>query len=199
MNISESKILLRFINRPAMYIGDDSRTSVLGFITGYEIGTNGSCNISKCISKVLADIHSINTSSDGWPGQIARFSQKHDISWLASFQLLTLEVISIETHFDQEMRKELMIKVINLLSVIKNPKDFWYAYHSWHFQWKFVYELINKCCLDFFSNEIQSKLDEINYELENCVEISQGGYARPSINSYAIAPELCALLEKIAY
>lgn len=72
--------------------------AVINFVQGYEYGTKNACNFTQLSKKLLSEKYKIQSSSDGWCGQIGRLADKNAQSWIFTFKQITLEIISNESN-----------------------------------------------------------------------------------------------------
>lgn len=70
MEAEQKEGLTHFLRRPLMYVYQLDKEQIVASITGLEIGSKGSINISEQVSDRLKNKHQIYKSSQGWPGQI---------------------------------------------------------------------------------------------------------------------------------
>nr|GFC69501.1 hypothetical protein [Tanacetum cinerariifolium] len=93
MTKADKELLLHFVTRISMYIHPKEASSVVNFITGYEIGTRDECDFTEQLKQLLSDKYKVDYSSDGWTGQIKRLAKRRHSTWLILFRRLTLELI----------------------------------------------------------------------------------------------------------
>jgi len=94
MQKQDVESLLKFLERPGMYIHPTDRTNIISFIHGYEFATDGKCNFTEILSNILIEKYRIKYFATGWPDQIERYSGKNGMSWVESFFLLASETLS---------------------------------------------------------------------------------------------------------
>jgi hypothetical protein len=136
MRIKDKTDLFHFITRKAMYIHPVDENNIVSFIHGYELGTNGKCQLSELIKQHLIGKYKVNYSNDGWPGQISRLAKKQLFSWETTFTRVTLEILSDDSHggFDEEMKMVLKKRVETLIDRINVKGNIWFKV-NWREEW----------------------------------------------------------------
>lgn len=96
--MSESKILNfpHFIERTAMYVDPVNKDTVTSFINGYECGLADK-GFTTSIQSRLSEHYKVEYSSDGWPGQIKRWAESINLSWIDAFRKIASELDVPET------------------------------------------------------------------------------------------------------
>ncbi len=95
LNFMNQKLPLdleHFLNRTSLYVTPVNRDTIVSFIHGYEIGLKNN-NLTDGLKKLLANKYDIMYSSDGWPGQIYRLSERLNLTWIDTLKKLTFELI----------------------------------------------------------------------------------------------------------
>ena len=131
-----------FITRTGMFIGKVSKESIISFIHGYEIGTEGKCNISNLISELLTNEFDIKKMATGWNGQIEEYSKERNQNWILSFRQLTLKIFyrnensKTDSDFKKHLKTRLESKIgqLNLEWVSVN-------FQNWCDEWKGLVDL----------------------------------------------------------
>ena len=123
--------LMHFITRTGMYIGKVTDNSIISFIHGYEIGTEGKCNLTDSISELLSSQYSIKKMATGWPGQIREYGIKNKLNWVTSFRKITLKYFyqtqdfNADSEFKNFLKSRIESKIgqLNLEWVASNFQD----------------------------------------------------------------------------
>jgi hypothetical protein len=194
MNQISCKDFFKFIRRPAMYVGNESREAVVGFVTGYELASDHSFDLVGLIIQSLENKYSIKASSDGWPGQIHRFAEKNDLSWLTGFELITLEIIISQTQVDEDIQQELTSMLTGLLEYLNNVNNIWFAYPAWLYKWNFIYSVFKQNSKNLNKN-MQKALDDINEELSTITPMSKAANPKPSDRAYELVVNFRKLID----
>lgn len=134
MTNNHKKILLSFITRTGMYIMAQDQNNIVSFVNGYEIGTEGECEFSQLLSKYFEENLSVKHSSDGWPGQVKRYSDNKFITWTNAFKQIGLEVISSNGGLDGEMQEIFKTRIKGLIERVRDDGDPWFD-KSWVDEW----------------------------------------------------------------
>ena len=94
MRDSDINIMSNFLSRMGMYICPSERESVVSFLTGYELGTDGLCTFTDTMSSILAEKYKIKLYATGWPDQLERFAEKNKMNWIQGFELVASEALN---------------------------------------------------------------------------------------------------------
>ncbi|WP_025665520.1 hypothetical protein [Aquimarina megaterium] len=187
--------LMLFITRTGMYIGKVSKESIISFIHGYEIGTEGKCKISGLISDLLFNEFGIKKMATGWNGQIEEYSKQRNQDWTISFRQLILKSFYRNENFvkDSEFNKHLKSRLESKIGQLNLE---WVAsdFQNWYDEWKGLVDLKEEnfriiwtekeleviCDLDneidkIYNNKIQltNKLLELRSKYENKTKTQQ--------------------------
>ncbi len=172
MRKTDLNTIMLFITRTGMFIGKQSQDSIISFITGYEMGTKGKCNLTYSISELLSSHYKCKKMATGWPGQIREFSIKNKVNWIVGFKKTTLiyfyrtQDFSIESEFKEALKSRIESK-INQIELD------WVAlgFEDWSNEWIGLVNLNEKKFQIIWTKkelEILLKLDnEINQIREN--------------------------------
>jgi hypothetical protein len=112
--------LLNFILRTGMYITTADENNIVSFIHGYEFGLNGECDFTEQLKIYLVNHLKISSSSDGWSGQITRYSRKKSIPWAVAFKQLGLEILASDEigGLNDQMQQLIKVRVNALITRI---------------------------------------------------------------------------------
>ena len=91
--MSKSSILNlpHFIERTTMYVDPVNKDTVTSFIDGYECALADK-GFTKNIQSRLSEYYKVEYSSDGWPGQIKRWAESNNLSWIEAFRKVASEL-----------------------------------------------------------------------------------------------------------
>ena len=101
-------IISGFIVRTAMYVWPVNESNIIGFIHGYETGRNRKCGLTELLRKHFEEKLDTKYSSDGWWGQISRYSERRSKSWVTVFKQEALEIILSEENGGMIDRKSVV-------------------------------------------------------------------------------------------
>lgn len=102
MRKTDLNTLMHFITRTGMYIGKVTDDSIISFIHGYEIGTEGKCNLTSSISELLSSQYGIKKMATGWPDQIREYGIKNNLNWVTSFRKISLKYFYETQDFNED-------------------------------------------------------------------------------------------------
>jgi len=93
MSKKDKALLIHFINHPLMYIKVVDENNIIAFIHGYEAGRRGKCDFTALIKVFFSETLYTNSSSDGWSGQISRYSTETKIDWAVAFKQSAIKIL----------------------------------------------------------------------------------------------------------
>jgi len=93
MKDQHAEILLKFVNRPGMYVLSEDKEHVVSFITGFELGATGQCEFTSILTEKLSTEYGVKAYATGWPDQVERFAKNENCSWFEIFERLTNELL----------------------------------------------------------------------------------------------------------
>ena len=96
MPIKSTLDISHFVQRTGMYVQPVDLRTVTSFIDGYETGL-GNTELTDSIKNYLISNYDIEYSSDGWPGQIQRFGDTINLSWLDTFKKVVREMLESDS------------------------------------------------------------------------------------------------------
>lgn len=136
MTKTDRTLLLKFITRTTMFIYPEDDKNVASFIHGYQLGTKNRCNFTLLLEKHLTSKYKIMKRSDGWPGQIARLSEKLSLRWIVIFKRTALEVLAAEQKGGFDGGDSLILKkrIASLIERIDTKESPWLDDH-WREEW----------------------------------------------------------------
>ena len=139
MTKKEKTDILTFIIYIHGYIHSESESNIISFIHGYELGRDNKCDFTELIKKHLEVNLSIPSSSDGWSGQIKRYSNKKLISWSKAFKQIGLEVIASKDSggLDDKMKEIIKKRVLVLIKRINENGDIYFG-REWSEEWNCI-------------------------------------------------------------
>lgn len=144
-----------------MYVSIVEEISVVSFIGGYEAGTNNKCDFTKQLKDYLKEDLGIEYSSDGWPGQIKRYSKKFHVPWVVAFKQVALQVLaSKENGSLAKALNEIVIERIRGLMARVDEKHPWFNEH-WIQECSVFLATNNTWFINLWSNEEYNVLKSI--------------------------------------
>jgi len=129
--------LMTFITRMGMYIPEATEKSIISFIHGYEIGSDGKCNISSLLSDLLSNEYNIERMASGLSCQIKEYSKQNNQDWIISFKQLVLKYFYNTQNFKIDSDFKTFLKN-RITSKIDQLNLNWVAlgFKSWTDEWK---------------------------------------------------------------
>jgi len=136
MRIIDKKTFIQFIVRTPMYIQYVNEHTISSFVDGYEMGSQDKCDFTVLVRNHIENKLLTPYDADGWVGQIRRFSNKKEISWITAFKQIGLEIISLENNgLDNKMQQIIKSRILYLVDRI-NEKGDNYFNESWVEEWR---------------------------------------------------------------
>lgn len=135
--------LILFVTRTSMYVGEVSKESIIAFIHGYELGTEGKCSISNSISELLSKEFKIEKMATGWSGQIQEYAKQNNQNWILSFRKLVLKHLYRTEDFtiDSDLKNHLKSRIVSKINQL-NWGD--YNFKNWSDEWLGLVDLEEK-------------------------------------------------------
>jgi hypothetical protein len=148
-----------------MYVRTADENSIISFITGYETGSKNA-DFTMAIRHYLENKLRIPYSSDGWNGQISRYSLKNSVSWMTAFKQLTLEMILSECEPDDEMKQLLRTKMKSLIDQVQTEGHPSFD-KSWTEEWNSLFNSKKEWIAKVWTADELRTLKAIDNEVKN--------------------------------
>ena len=165
MTHNQKITLIHFITRTGMYVSTVDENNVTSFIAGLEIGSNNH-DLTNLLRKHLEETLKVNYSSDGWPGQIKRYSDKIFIPWTSAFKQVCLEVIANDGGLDDEMQKLIRSRILGLIDRVQEDGDPWFN-RSWIEEWNSLFDTKSSWLQKLWTDDEYKTLCGIDMEVKN--------------------------------
>jgi hypothetical protein len=174
-----------------MYISTIDQNNITSFIQGFETGSNNR-DLTELLRKYLEEKLKVNYSSDGWPGQIRRYSDSKCISWTNAFKHVCLEVIANDGGFDNEMQKAIKTKLLGLIDSVQDDGDPWFNM-SWIEEWHSLFDTKSSWLQKLWTDDQYKILCNIDAEIKGGKVFEDGKPLRPA----KALSDLCNLYRQI--
>lgn len=166
MRETDLNIVMNFITRTGMFIGKVSDDSIISFIHGYEIGTDGKCNLTEPISELLSSQYSITKIATGWPGQIGEYAIKNEFDWITSFRKVVLKHFYLTQDFnvDSEFKTALKSRIESIIDQL-NINWVSYNFKDWMNEWNGLTDFSEKTFRSIWNKDELEILAELDNEI----------------------------------
>ena len=131
MTKKDKIFLAHFTTRTSMWVIDENNFhSVVNFINGYESGRNGNFKFTELSKSYIRSKYKVESSSDGWNGQIERLSKKLFLSPSITFKKIALEIL-FANNPDKGVLKSIKIVIENRIDQIEFSQSKEYEMNTW--------------------------------------------------------------------
>ena len=166
MNTQDKLTLIGFIIRTGMFIAPIDEHNIISFIHGFETGRYNQCDFTYQINKYF-DEKKIPCRSDGWAGQIRRFSNKKCLSWPDAFKRISLDILSSEQNggLDNEMKNIITSRIIILINRIDEKGNPFFN-PEWISEWNSLCTIKSQWFASLWTNAQYKSIQSINNQIK---------------------------------
>ncbi len=103
MNADEITILTHFLIRTEMYIGKETKSNIISFLIGFQMGINKEYKEFDDFFNFLQKKYRIGNQSQSWWGQVEEYSKKNNLEWCVSIKRLLFDYFYSINDFENNL------------------------------------------------------------------------------------------------